>query len=133
MNLVILKGRLTKDPEVRYAGEKNMAVAKFSIACQRAKKEDGADFINCTAFGKQGEFAEKYLHKGTEVAIQGHWQTGNYTNKDGVKVYTNDCVIDKIEFCGTKAENAAAAPVETPQDDFVIVPENVIADEIPFG
>lgn len=133
MNLVILKGRLTKDPEVRYAGEKNMAVAKFSVAVNRAKKEDGADFINCTAFGKQGEFAEKYLHKGTEVAIQGHWQTGNYTNKDGVKVYTNDCVIDKVEFCGTKAENAAATPTTAPQDDFVIVPDNVMADEIPFG
>jgi single-strand DNA-binding protein len=103
MNLVILKGRLVRDPEVRYSnGEQPLAIANFTVACNRIKKNDGnntADFINCVAFGKQGEFAEKYLHKGIEVVVKGSWQTGSFTNKDGNKVYTNNCCVENIEFC----------------------------------
>lgn len=94
MNKVIMIGRLTRDPEVRYSqGEKPMATASYSLAVDRMYKRDGepsADFINCKAFGKQGEFAEKYLRKGMKIAITGHIQTGSYTNRDGNKVYTTD-------------------------------------------
>ena len=97
MNRVILCGRLTREPEIRYSQTANgsMAVARYTLAVDRAFKKEGeqaADFINCIAFGKNGEFAEKYLHKGTKIIVEGRWQTGNYTNKDGQKVYTNDCV-----------------------------------------
>ena len=97
MNKVILMGRLTRDPEVRYAqGENSMAIARFSLAVDRRRQNnsDGqtADFINIVAFGRLGEFAEKYLHKGTKVALSGRIQTGSYTNKDGVKVYTTDII-----------------------------------------
>jgi single-strand DNA-binding protein len=135
MNLVILKGRLVRDPEVRYSnGEQPLAIANFTVACNRIKKNDGnntADFINCVAFGKQGEFAEKYLHKGIEVAIRGSWQTGSFTNKDGNKVYTNNCCVESIEFCGNKAENTNNS---APQEDtgFMNLPGN-IDDEVPFN
>ena len=90
MNKVILMGRLTRDPEVRYTqGDNAMAIARYSLAVDRRFKRDGepdADFINCVAFGKSGEFAEKYLKKGTKVAVVGRIQTGAYTNKDGQKV-----------------------------------------------
>lgn len=92
MNKIILMGRLTKDHEVRYSqGEKPMAIARYTLAVERKFKRDGepnADFINCIAFGKNGEFAEKYLHKGIKILVEGRIQTGSYTNKDGVKVYT---------------------------------------------
>ena len=107
MNKVILMGRLTRDPEVRYSqGEQPLAIARYSIAVDRRGRNsaDGAtaDFINCVAFGKQGEFAEKYLHKGTKIAIIGRIQTGSYTNKDGVKVYTTDVVVEEHEFAESK-------------------------------
>lgn len=90
MNRVILCGKLTREPEVRYSqtASGSMAVAKYTLAVDRAFKKDGeqaADFINCIAFGKNGEFAEKYLHQGTKIIVEGRWQTGNYTNKDGRK------------------------------------------------
>ena len=93
MNKVILMGRLTRDPEVRYSqGENATAVARYTLAVDRRfnrnNDEQTADFINCVAFGRSGEFAEKYLHKGTKIAVTGRIQTGSYTNKDGVKVYT---------------------------------------------
>ena len=128
MNKVILMGRLVRDPEVRYSND--MAVAKFTIAVDRRGKEKATDFISCVAFGKTGEFCEKYLKKGTKVAIDGRWQTGSYTNKDNQKVYTNDCVIDQIEFAESK-KSEETAPTNAP-DDFMNLPTD-IDEEIPFG
>ena len=109
MNKVILMGRLTRDPEVRYSqGDSSMAIARYSLAVDRrgrGSSQDGdqtADFINIVAFGKAGEFAEKYLHKGTKVLVTGRIQTGSYTNKDGVKVYTTDIVAEDQEFAESK-------------------------------
>lgn len=108
MNKVILMGRLVRDPEVRYGGQNgDMAIARFTLAIDRRIKKDGeqsADFISCVAFGKNGEFAEKYLQKGTKIALEGHWQTGSYENKEGKKVYTNDCVVDSMEFAESKKQ-----------------------------
>ena len=107
MNKVILMGRLTRDPEVRYSqGEQATAIARYTIAVDRRFKRDGdqqtADFIQCVAFGRLGEFAEKYLRKGTKVVVTGRIQTGSYTNKDGQKVYTTDVVVEETEFVESK-------------------------------
>lgn len=117
MNKVILMGRLTRDPEVKYGQGANgqTAVARYTLAVDRRFKREGdeqtADFISCVAFGKSGEFAEKYLHKGTKIAVVGRIQTGSYTNKDGVKVYTTDVVVEEQEFAESKAaEGQTAAP-----------------------
>ena len=114
MNKVILMGRLTRDPDIRYTqGENSMAVARFSLAVDRRRTgADGqreADFINCVTFGKQAEFAERYLHQGTKIVLTGRIQTGSYTNKDGQKVYTTDVVAEDLEFAESKAasENRA--------------------------
>lgn len=110
MNKVILMGRLTRDPEVRYTqGENQMAVARYTLAVDRRfnrnNDENTADFISCVAFGKTGEFAEKYLRKGTKIAVTGRIQTGSYTNKDGVKIYTTDVVVEDHEFAESKNSN----------------------------
>lgn len=113
MNRVILMGRLTRDPEVRYtAGDQPLAIARYTLAVDRRQSrnnnngdEQTADFINCVAFGRSGEFAERYLHKGTKIAVTGRIQTGSYTNKDGVKVYTTEVVVEDHEFC--ESRNAA--------------------------
>ena len=108
MNKVILMGRLTKDPEVRYSqGETPMAVARYTLAVDRRQarsnnNEQTADFINCVAFGRAGEFAERYFRKGTKIAITGRIQTGSYTTKDGVRVYTTDIVVEDQEFAESK-------------------------------
>ena len=107
MNKVILMGRLTRDPEVRYSqGERSMAIAKYTLAIDRRKTQQnsdpGADFINCVAFDRAGEFAEKYFHKGTKLVVSGRIQTGSYTNKDGVKVYTTEVVVEDQEFAESK-------------------------------
>ena len=108
MNKVILIGRLTKDPDIRYQGEKNLATLKTTLAVQRSYKDKdgnyGADFITISAFGKTCEFIEKYFHKGSQMVVEGEWRTGNY-EKDGNKVFTNECVVSKVEFCGSKADN----------------------------
>ena len=145
MNKVILMGRLTRDPEVRYSqGENQTAIAHYSLAVNRRFKREGdpeADFINCVAFGKQAELAEKYLKKGTKMAITGRIQTGSYTNKDGVKVYTTDIIVEEQEFAESKAaaENHAAAspaPQPAPQqnqaDGFMNIPDG-IDEELPFS
>ncbi|MDO4293173.1 MAG: single-stranded DNA-binding protein [Eubacteriales bacterium] len=112
MNKVILMGRLTRDPEVRYSqGENSMAIARYTLAVDRRfgrsnGDENSADFIGCVAFGKSAEFAERYLHKGTKIALTGRIQTGSYVNKDGVKVYTTDVVVEDQEFAESK--NSAA-------------------------
>ena len=143
MNKVILMGRLTRDPEVRYSqGDSQMAIAKYTLAVDRRfqrNNSDGqtADFIGCTAFGKAGEFAEKYFHKGTKVAVTGRIQTGSYTNKDGQKVYTTEVVVEEQEFAESKNaggstggsyQDAGAAP----DDGFMNIAEG-IDDEMPFG
>ena len=107
MNRVILMGRLTRDPEVRYSqGENATAVARYTLAVDRrssrANGEESADFIGCVAFGRSAEFAEKYLHKGTKLVVTGRIQTGSYTNKDGVRVYTTDVVVEEQEFAESK-------------------------------
>ncbi len=150
MNKVILMGRLTRDPEVRYSqGEQAMAIARFSLAVDRRRtgNQEGqtADFINIVAFGRLGEFAEKYLHKGTKVALTGRIQTGSYTNKDGQKVYTTDIVAEDIEFAESKAaqsgNNGGYAPMggaspmgqAAPADDgFMNIPDG-IDEELPFN
>ncbi len=149
MNKVILMGRLTRDPEVRYSqGESSMAIAKYSLAVDRRgssrSSQDGeqtADFINITAFGKAGEFAEKYLHKGTKVLVTGRIQTGSYTNKDGVKVYTTDVIAEDQEFAesknaagsnGASYSNSEASHPQPASDGFMNVPEG-IEEDLPFA
>ena len=112
MNKVILMGRLTRDPEVRYSqGENATAVARYTLAVDRRynrnNDEQSADFISCVAFGRNGEFAEKYLRKGTKIAATGRIQTGSYTNKDGVRVYTTEVVIEEQEFAESKNSSSA--------------------------
>lgn len=107
MNKVILMGRLTRDPDIRYTqGDNSMAIARYTLAVDRRRSNaDGqreADFISCVAFGRQAEFAERYLHQGTKIAATGRIQTGSYTNKDGQKVYTTDVVIEEQEFAESK-------------------------------
>lgn len=131
MNKVILIGRLTSDPEVRYAQNENAtAVAKFSIAVDR-RGQEGADFPSIVAFGRTAEFIEKYFHKGMRIALDGKLQTGSYTNKDGVKVYTTDVVAENVEFC-EKKETKEEAP-KNPADGFMNVPEGIDEDELPFA
>lgn len=111
-NICVFCGRSTKDAEVTYTqGDKPMCIAKFGLAVDRRGRERGADFPNMVAFGKIGEFCEKYVKKGTKVVIRSHYQSGNYTNRDGVKVYTHDFIVDDIEF----AESKAAASQNTEQ------------------
>ena len=98
MNLVVLSGRSTRDPNITMShGEESIKIARFTIAVDRIG-DDKADFISCVTFKKRAEFLEKYCHKGTKVLVKGRWQTGDYLNKDGVKIYTNECVIENIEF-----------------------------------
>ncbi len=153
MNKVILMGRLTRDPEVRYSqGESATAVARYTLAVDRRFKRDGeqsADFINCVVFGKSAEFAEKYFHQGIKIAITGRIQTGSYTNKDGQKVYTTDVVVEEQEFAESKGASnaggggysqpaAAPAPAARPEpsaaagDGFMNIPDG-IDEELPFN
>ena len=114
MNKTILMGRLTRDPEVRYSGD--TSVARFSLAVDRRFKKDGeqaADFISCVAFGKTGEFIGKYGHKGTKFVVEGHIQTGSFTNKDGQKVYTTDVIVEQVEFAESKSSANENAPGDT--------------------
>ena len=149
MNKVILMGRLTRDPEVRYSqGENSQAVARFTLAVDRRfnrNGEDQADFINCVAFGRTGEFAEKYLKKGTKVCAEGRIQTGSYTNKDGQRIYTTDVVIENCEFAESKNATGGSAPTggfssgnaQAPApsgagDGFMNIPDG-IEEELPFN
>lgn len=113
MNRVVLVGRLTKDPDIRQSqGAEPVTIARYTLAVgRRGKKQEGqqADFISCVAFGKAGEFAEKYLHKGTKICVSGHIQTGNYTRQDGTKAYTTDVVIEEQEFAESKADSGRSA------------------------
>lgn len=138
MNYWIGIGRLTKDPDIRYSqGDNPTAIARYTLAVdRRGKKVEGqpsADFINCVAFGKNAEFAEKYLHKGIKIAVTGRIQTGSYTNKDGQKVYTTEIVVDSSEFVESKGSaetNGQPEPIDSPEG-FMSVPEG-IEDSLPF-
>jgi single-strand DNA-binding protein len=140
MNKVILMGRLTKVPDVRYsAGESSTAVARFSLAVDRKFKRDGedtADFIGCVAFGKTAEFIEKYITKGTKILIEGRIQTGSYTNKDGQRVYTTDVVVEQVEFAESKSsgnnDGNVGRPAQSNEDGFMNIPDG-IDDELPFN
>ena len=152
MNKVILMGRLTRDPEVRYSqGANATAVARYSLAVDRRFKRDGeptADFINCVSFGRTAEFAEKYFRQGLKVIVTGRIQTGSYTNKEGQKVYTTDVVVEDQEFAESKAVSdanagsfraaapspapAPATPVSDAGDGFMNIPDG-IDEELPFN
>ena len=140
MNKLIIMGRLCDDPEVRYGGANNTAVANFRIAVDRRFKRDGepdADFFLITALGKQGEFAEKYLRKGTKILMEGEIRNNNYTNKDGVMVYQNQIVATSIEFAESKSSqsnNNDYQPQPSPQDNdgFMNITDG-IPEELPFS
>ncbi|MCI8292777.1 MAG: single-stranded DNA-binding protein [Hespellia sp.] len=151
MNKVVLMGRLTRDPEVRYSqGDNPLAIARFTLAVDRRFKRDGeqtADFINCVVFGKSAEFSERYFRQGTKIVVSGRIQTGSYTNRDGVKVYTTEVVVEEQEFAESKAvsdANAAnagyrapaPAPAPAPSvdvgDGFMNIPDG-IDEELPFN
>ncbi|MBQ9277634.1 MAG: single-stranded DNA-binding protein [Lachnospiraceae bacterium] len=146
MNKVILMGRLTRDPEVRYSqGAEPLAIARYTLAVDRrfVRKDSGndqtADFIQCVAFGKNGEFAEKYLKQGTKIAVTGRIQTGSYTNKDGNKVYTTEVVVEDHEFAESKNANGGGnyqaadrpAPADASAEGFMSIPEG-IENDLPF-
>ena len=144
MNKVILVGRLTRDPEVRYTqGENQTAIARYTLAVDRRFKRDGeptADFINCVVFGKSAEFAEKYFRQGLRVAISGRITTGSYTNKDGIKVYTTEVTVEEQEFAESKAESEAnktsvqraTQTNTTTGGEFMNIPDD-IPEELPFN
>ena len=150
MNKVILMGRLTRDPEVRYsAGDNSMAIARYTLAVDRRFKRDNepsADFIPCVVFGRSGEFAEKYFRQGMRVSVSGRIQTGSYTNKDGVRVYTTEVIVEEQEFAESRAESeanrgafyqsapsqAAPSPSVDAGDGFMNIPDG-IDEELPFN
>lgn len=142
MNKVILVGRFTRDPEIRYStGENATATARFSLAINRRfKNAEGnydADFINCVAFGKTAEFIEKYFKKGMAIGVTGRIQTGSYTNKDGQKIYTTDVVVEETEFVESKggngtSDNTPSKPATSGNDGFMNIPDG-IDEELPFN
>ena len=144
MNKVVLMGRLTRDPDVRYGGTQDpVCIARYTLAVNRRFNREGeqaADFISCVAFGKAGEFAEKYFRQGMRVAISGHIQTGSYTNRDGRKIYTTDVIVEEQEFADSKkdAQMNAGGQQEPPSpapcvdaDGFMNIPDDM-DDELPF-
>ena len=151
MNKVILMGRLTRDPDVRYsAGENALAIARYTLAVDRRFKRDGeatADFISCVAFGRAAEFAERYFHQGIRIVVCGRIQTGSYTNREGQKVYTTEVVVEEQEFAESKSASdqyaashpsapapsaAAPTPSAASADGFMNIPDG-IDEELPFG
>ena len=146
MNKVILMGRLTRDPELRYtSGENSMAIARYTLAVDRTIKKQGeqsADFINCVAFSKAAEFAEKYFRQGMRVLVSGRIQTGNYTNKEGQKVYTTEVIIDSQEFADSKGASDSGGGYQgttsrskssANSDGFINIPDGVDDEGLPFN
>lgn len=141
MNKVIIMGRLTRDPDIRYtqpnSAQEQTCIARCSLAVNRRFNRDGeqkVDFISCVAFGRQAEFAEKYLRKGTKIALTGRIQTGSYTNRDGQKVYTTDVVIEEQEFAESKAvaQTTQQNPAPVSEDGFMEIPDG-LEEELPFS
>ena len=148
MNKVILMGRLTRDPEVRYSqGESSTAIARYTLAVDRRFRRNGdgeqnADFIGCVAFGRSAEFAEKYFRQGLKVIVTGRIQTGSYTNKDGQRVYTTDVVVEDQEFAESKSAASGETAAYTPSrpepsavagDGFMNIPDGVEDEGLPFN
>ena len=149
MNKVILMGRLTREPDVRYSqnADGSMVVARYTLAVDRRRArnnndEQSADFISCVAFGRSGEFAEKYLHQGTKIVVTGRIQTGSYTNKDGQRVYTTDVVVEEQEFAESKSAASGETAAYTPSrpepsqaagDGFMAIPDGVDDEGLPFN
>ena len=149
MNKVILMGRLTREPDVRYSqnADGSMAVARYTLAVDRRRgrnsdNEQSADFISCVAFGRSGEFAEKYLHQGTKIVVTGRIQTGSYTNKDGQRVYTTDVVVEEQEFAESKSAASGETAAYTPSrpepsqaagDGFMAIPDGGDDEGLPFN
>ena len=138
MNKVIEIGRLTKDPDIRYSqGANTTCIARYTLAVDRKFKQEGqpnADFINCIAFGKLGEFAEKYLRKGIKIAVTGRIQTGSYTNKDGNTVYTTDVVVEEQEFCESKSQsNSQPQSAQSNDNSWMSIPDNLDDSSLPFN
>lgn len=139
MNLVVLMGRLTRDPDVRYTTNtqnEQLCIARYTLAVDRRGKDNGTDFISCIAFGRAGEFAEKYLYQGTKMVVSGRIQTGSYTNKDGNKVYTTDVVIEGQEFAESKnnsntQDEKAQEEAQNSEEGFMNIPEGA-KDDLPF-
>ena len=139
MNKVILMGRLTRDPEIRYSqGDNPLTIARYTLAVDRRFKRQGddqtADFINCVVFGKGAEFAEKYLKQGIKIVVCGRIQTGSYTNKDGNKVYTTEVVVEEHEFAERKSLSTASGENTegADEDGFMSIPED-LAEDLPFN
>lgn len=144
MNKVILLGRLTRDPEVRYSNSQDsepMTIARYTVAVDRRfgkknQNEQSADFISCVAFGKQGEFAEKWLKQGTKIALSGRIQTGSYTNKEGQKIYTTDVIVEEQEFAESKGTSTSSAPQPQEASADAFINEGIDGDqlnaELPF-
>ncbi|MFA6664338.1 MAG: single-stranded DNA-binding protein [Lachnospiraceae bacterium] len=139
MNLVIFMGRLTKDPDIRYGEENNACIARFGIAVDRRFRKEGdptADFFNCTAFGKLGEFVEKYLHKGTKIVLNGEIRNNNYTDKNGNKVYGTQIIANSIEFAESKraAEENGRGNIDQADDgsDFLVGSAD-LDEDLPFN
>lgn len=142
MNKVIMMGRLTRDPELTYTNRtaEQMAIARFSLAVDRKYKREGepdADFFNCTTFGKQAEFVEKYLHQGTKIVVCGRIQNDNYTNREGQKVYSVRIMVEEIEFAESKnAQNSTPIDTQdnnqTQSDGFMNIPQGM-RNDLPFG
>lgn len=128
MNIAVLMGRLTADPEIRQGD--STTVGTYTLAVDRISKDKGADFIRCKAFGKSADFVEKYLKKGMKIAVEGRINTNSYTNRDGQKVYTTEVIVNAHHFCEKAGEKVEAAPASP--DDFMNVPGS-IDDEVPFG
>ena len=135
MNKVIMMGRLTREPEISNSAS-GTTFARFSIAVDRKFKKEGepdADFFNCVSFGKQAEFVEKYLKKGTKIVISGRLQNNNYTNKDGQKIYDARIMVEDIEFAESKSNDGASTSAEKkPDNDFLNIPESLV-EELPFS
>lgn len=139
MNKVMLIGRLTRDPNVRYTqgSQGSLAIARFALAVDRRDKERTADFINCTAFGKSAESIEKYLKQGTKIAVEGRIQTGSYTDRNNQKVFTTEVIIESWEFCESKSssgsQGASQSAPEPPVGEFVQVPDEVMDNGLPWS
>lgn len=138
MNKAALVGRLTRDPEIRRTqGENSMTVARYTLAVDRRYKKDGgqqADFISCVAFGKNGDFADKYLRKGMKIAVTGRIQTGSYQKQDGTKVYTTDVVVEEHDFCESRNASGSSGAAQAPavdSDGFMDIPDD-IDEDLPF-
>ena len=135
MNKVVLMGRLTRDPEIKYMAD-DKAVARYTMAVDRRFKKEGneqtADFISCVSFGNTAVFLEKYGHRGTKFVAEGRIQTGSYTNKEGNKVYTTDVVVDSLEFAESKKNQGTEGNVITMPDGFMNIPDGM-EEELPFA